>query len=315
MNHLVQYVGNSCEIPATITDYCHWGEGSIFCVNGGTCRVNATDLEENPCHCPQGFTGKKCEYNSQQSEDNCLLTCSGRGTCHYGIRDGEGAEFCACDPGFAGTHCELEATDHCESDPLPPAMGSISPIYSMAKEESPFCVNDAPCVMDASQNLYYCECGPFFTGKHCESVVHPPTRAPSSITDTPSPITQMDQRVPTIYPTEYPTSEIDRETFSPTKVEGTPLDDAFWEGLVEKDNESNNSSGTGMIIGIVAAIAVVCAVVLVIIKRRRRHQSGMEPIMFETPRQLDAGDGNNDLGAFDSFGGSWDEPMTTVDLC
>mmetsp|Transcript_4122 Transcript_4122/g.11243 ORF Transcript_4122/g.11243 Transcript_4122/m.11243 type:complete len:573 (+) Transcript_4122:98-1816(+) len=129
---LVQFVGRECDIPVLQENYCAGQNRSkhkdLFCVNGGECRGGAEDYKKKPCNCPDTHTGRHCEYGVDEVQDECVLSCSGHGTCQHGVhsRPEAGANdlvpgnawdtymHCICDEDYAGTNCEYEYTQ-CET--------------------------------------------------------------------------------------------------------------------------------------------------------------------------------------------------------
>ena len=89
--------------------------------------MTESNFTKQPCNCPDNFTGRHCQYAKEDVQADCLLTCSGQGTCQHGaaksqnmtwdpmqvlgIENGGTSMFqhCICDDGFAGTNCEYEA--------------------------------------------------------------------------------------------------------------------------------------------------------------------------------------------------------------
>lgn len=129
-NETFLYVGRTCEIRIEYEDYCA-GKDSLnrnnFCVNGGTCRVQAVNFDKKPCTCPNGYVGRHCEIDQQFVQPDCPLSCSGHGECEFGLSpfENKGANnyldlpnqgsfqyaHCICDEGYAGTNCEYEYTN------------------------------------------------------------------------------------------------------------------------------------------------------------------------------------------------------------
>lgn len=123
-----RYVGRRCEIPVPRSQYCLGCAVDDFCVRGGTCRLApAQDLDIAPCDCPDGRTGKHCEFTA--TELSCDLSCQNGGVCRHGqkridtvadeiIHEGSGVSpsrtenymFCECQQGYAGLFCEYQYT-------------------------------------------------------------------------------------------------------------------------------------------------------------------------------------------------------------
>ncbi|XP_028398312.1 protocadherin Fat 4-like [Dendronephthya gigantea] len=87
------------------------------CKNQGSCRVNGNGFI---CQCPRGWTGKRCEIDSNECE-SCNKTacvkskeiCQNNGIC----TNQQGSFSCACPkPGVHGKLCQLSDTV-CDSDP------------------------------------------------------------------------------------------------------------------------------------------------------------------------------------------------------
>ena len=149
---LVQFVGKTCQIP--VFEYCA-GKKDLFCVNGGDCRQESPDFSDVPCLCPQGYTGRHCEYKDADVKQKCDLDCSLNGVCQHGISpasttqngpnhvlpmENEGTDnfmHCVCNDGFGGLNCEVAA----------------------AKCDGPgrFCFHGSVCVGEGENQR--CDCG------------------------------------------------------------------------------------------------------------------------------------------------------------
>jgi hypothetical protein len=119
-----RYVGPTCELPVATSDYCEGTSDTVFCVQGGTCKLaTADDFAREPCTCLEGTRGKHCEFGTSLT---CDLDCGLNGICRHGQkalehmtpdmivhRDPLRAEnfmYCECDEKFAGTKCAFEFT-------------------------------------------------------------------------------------------------------------------------------------------------------------------------------------------------------------
>ena len=60
---------------------------NCFCKNGGTC------LDNGVCHCPTGYSGKRCET------PNCRPKCLNGGQC-------VDVNVCNCKDGYTGARCQ-----------------------------------------------------------------------------------------------------------------------------------------------------------------------------------------------------------------
>ncbi|KAL7557697.1 hypothetical protein ACA910_018493 [Epithemia clementina (nom. ined.)] len=164
---LARYVGKYCEIEVKGNDFCS-SDINLFCVNGGQCRLRSSDFVDQPCECPDDYTGRHCEYKSEHVQAECSLTCSNAGRCQHGMNpnDDSGANealdlddgatnnfmHCVCDEGHAGTNCEYE--------------------YIKCGGENRYCYHGSSCVPDGTNNENVCECtnesGVKLAGDFCE---------------------------------------------------------------------------------------------------------------------------------------------------
>lgn len=123
----VSFAGQYCQYK--VSQFCLKNEGStsgsLFCVNGGTCRSNVYE----GCDCPVGFSGTSCEIASEDSNitsgenanplyDVCTIDanpvqglplsfCVNGGKCKAQVSQGQMHPGCICEQGFVGPHCEL----------------------------------------------------------------------------------------------------------------------------------------------------------------------------------------------------------------
>ena len=150
---LARYVGKYCQIEVKANDFCS-RDIDMFCVNNGLCRVQAINFVDQPCDCPDGFTGRHCEYMAEHVQQMCSLECSGVGMCQHGINPYEdnGANgaldlngggttdfmHCVCSEGHAGTNCEYD--------------------YIKCGGENRFCFHGSQCVMEGVTTGEVCEC-------------------------------------------------------------------------------------------------------------------------------------------------------------
>ncbi|XP_017295151.1 protein crumbs homolog 1 isoform X1 [Kryptolebias marmoratus] len=141
---------NCTSKPGTDQFTCHCPDG----FTGLKCDQDVDECQSNPCngvksacvnavngyscHCPFGLGGKDCQYNVT----TCLVkTCQNGGSCIDILDTGH---QCECAVGYRGKNCE-ENIDECLSDP---------------------CQNGAIC--KDGVNGYQCFCVPGFQGYHCD---------------------------------------------------------------------------------------------------------------------------------------------------
>lgn len=107
------------------------------CLNGGVC----TALEGgHSCMCPEGFSGRNCEFFGFNCASN---PCQNNGVC----RTLENVGYtCECLPGSGGTHCELDTANECASQP---------------------CQREGICQDRVGD--YSCYCPPKWRGKNCNT--------------------------------------------------------------------------------------------------------------------------------------------------
>ena len=128
------FAGKYCESKATAT--CETADDGLetdswFCVNNGSCRDNASNVNRK-CSCPEGFKGPHCEVKKdtavaeeQGDPEQCDLKCKQGGQCVHGFKDHakehkniEDLYFlkkkeikgmhCVCPEGFAGVQCDIK---------------------------------------------------------------------------------------------------------------------------------------------------------------------------------------------------------------
>ncbi|XP_048583799.1 uncharacterized protein LOC5505993 [Nematostella vectensis] len=150
-------------------------DGSFTCSNGGTCEVDCKTLVPR-CHCPEGFSGDKCEDDINECQSN---PCKNGGTC----ANGENKYSCVCAPGFTGTNCDTDIDD-CAGDPCanggtctdgingftctcPAGYTGNTCGTDIDECASSPCQNGATC--NDGVNNYTCSCIPGFTGTRCET--------------------------------------------------------------------------------------------------------------------------------------------------
>lgn len=164
---LARFVGKYCEVEVKANNFCS-RDINLFCVNEGLCRVQAVNFNDQPCDCPDDYTGRHCEYKTEHVQTLCSLTCSGAGSCQHGIspNDDTGANHalnldnggtndfmhCICDDGRAGNNCEYE--------------------YIKCGGENRYCYHGSACVAEGSGKEEVCECSNE-SGVKCKSVLLP----------------------------------------------------------------------------------------------------------------------------------------------
>ena len=72
----------------------HRKQINCMCKNGGTCLGNV-------CHCPTGYSGKRCEF------PNCRPKCLNGGRC-------VDVNVCNCKDGYTGARCQ-KGTNNCDA--------------------------------------------------------------------------------------------------------------------------------------------------------------------------------------------------------
>lgn len=176
-----RFAGDYCQEISTA--FCDDKDDSLFCTTGGSCHPGGDPIQL--CHCPDGFSGHKCEYDTRpppiKSDDTGTddeeepsepcgdIFCLNGSKCisrDFVLEDGtQGSEeVCDCTTAhkpalyqaFAGDACQYKSTSICDS----------SSSSGEAGDEFKFCVNGGTC--DDSASTSYCTCPISFTGLHCE---------------------------------------------------------------------------------------------------------------------------------------------------
>lgn len=173
-----RYAGDSCQYKATRQcTHSQDGEsvqGTLFCVNGGTCRDDVLQ----GCDCPAGWTGFFCEFHDDTTSNDYNdeldyseacgdFVCLNGGKCvSTTVMAGDGSKtivkYCDCNFAYdenhvvAGPNCEYHATVLCTE----PELGATN----MAGVQ--FCVNGGKC--PESNILGGCDCPLHWTGMRCE---------------------------------------------------------------------------------------------------------------------------------------------------
>jgi hypothetical protein len=121
------YAGEFCQYEAdNVCDEKKTSNGQLFCVNGGVCRLDDSNLS---CSCPKGYHGPICEFkdsNITNDFEDCNLVCANGGKCrngakdtsfwdkfgdalsHYSVSHDKNFEHCVCPEGFTGLTCEIK---------------------------------------------------------------------------------------------------------------------------------------------------------------------------------------------------------------
>lgn len=118
-----RYVGRFCENMVAAENYCA-RDAELFCINQGTCRIDADDFHTTPCTCPESHAGKHCEFDVSVEPLSCDLDCGEHGTCRNGRKKdaNQGADafidyshsesmnymYCECNEGHTGAECEYD---------------------------------------------------------------------------------------------------------------------------------------------------------------------------------------------------------------
>jgi len=183
------YAGSSCQYKSTtLCTNPTPGlslEGTLFCVNGGTCKESSDGSPnfQQGCDCPAGWTGFFCEFpedSPKVDETPVDLESCGEHSCYNGGKciksritgvDGTSYNYSYCDCTlaynennlFAGRNCQFPSSTLC-SDPDPETNSLLG---------IPFCVNGGTCHPD--HVLGECTCPSHWTGLRCEIPVEEAT--------------------------------------------------------------------------------------------------------------------------------------------
>ena len=103
-----------------LSDYCAKDNadnsaGDLLCANDGVC---VDGIDSYSCDCKGGFTGDRCETNTDDCEE---VICQYGGTCQNEIN----SFSCDCTDGFTGNMCETNIDD-CEGEGKRILLGSLS---------------------------------------------------------------------------------------------------------------------------------------------------------------------------------------------
>lgn len=131
-----------CDKPNECKCRIGW-EGPLCdrCVRYPGC-LHGTCSQPWQCNCDEGWGGLFCNQDLNYCTNN--RPCRHGGTC---TNTGQGSYTCTCQPGYAGTDCEL-VQDPCLASP---------------------CRNGGVCRTDGSSaGGYTCSCPPGLGGRHCE---------------------------------------------------------------------------------------------------------------------------------------------------
>ena len=185
-----RFTGDYCQVPSTI--FCDKTDPSFFCTHGGTCPR----LSHEPCVCPDGFDGHKCEYatttaaptptvsmdpDADTEATSAIPIRCGDIFCLHGsecsTRQGTNGleEYCDCSTNyrpdlyqaFAGNACQYQATTICPTT-LQGEGGGDSSSSSSSYADLSFCVHYGTCLQAPDEDGSQCTCPDGWTGPHCE---------------------------------------------------------------------------------------------------------------------------------------------------
>jgi hypothetical protein len=116
-------------------------KGEVVCWNGGHCKRADYASQDEPCACPDGWTGPHCQ---EEFTGPCTLQCQNGSVCKTGKNPAtyggeKGGMYCACPEGFAGLHCEFTAE-----------------VCGDENADELVCLNGSKCV--GEKGNYSCEC-------------------------------------------------------------------------------------------------------------------------------------------------------------
>jgi hypothetical protein len=123
-------------------------------------KINGGECKNDTCSCPQGFSGRFCEFALEQAP-NCEPACRNGGYCSFTSNEFESDKrpICQCPRGYAGETCQLDGASQCGT-------------------QNHTCHNAAMCVrinsLEGGEHDH-CDCrtaltrnGKRFAGKYCE---------------------------------------------------------------------------------------------------------------------------------------------------
>ena len=179
-----RFTGDYCQVQSTI--FCDSTDPSFFCTHGGACPR----LSHQPCICPDGFEGHKCEYATTTSAPTPTVSINphadaaayavpvrcGDIMCLHGsecsTREGSNGleEYCDCSAtyrpdlyqAFAGKACQYQATTLC---PMPQEDEGNGDSTSANLS---FCVHHGTCLQAPDEDGSQCTCPDGWMGPHCE---------------------------------------------------------------------------------------------------------------------------------------------------
>ncbi|KAL7567792.1 hypothetical protein ACA910_000544 [Epithemia clementina (nom. ined.)] len=162
-----RYAGKYCELKSI--DMCDPDDNTRFCLNEGSCNTEYPAVGKS-CICPDGYKGPHCEYEDDDVPD-CTLSCQNGGHCILGTPSesdldqfsgfwnieeaaNQLMQFCRCQQGWYGQHCEIPSQP-CGED---------------------MCFHGAKCTESSvnGQIMHHCDCrfsnqGSFsYAGRFCQ---------------------------------------------------------------------------------------------------------------------------------------------------